>query len=125
MEDDKKKHIAVVGVSADPQKYGHKIYRDCIEAGYDVTGINPKGGELLGRKIIPRLSDLTFIPDIVITVVPPDVTESIVEECNILGVKKIWMQPGSESPAAIQKAIEYGITTTHDQCFMKVHHIWQ
>jgi uncharacterized protein len=125
MENDKNKHIAVVGVSTDPEKYGHKIFRDCIEAGYDVTGINPKGGEMFGRKIFPRLSDLSFTPDIVITVVPPAITESIIEDCHTLGIKKVWMQPGSESAAAIEKAEKYGIETIHDRCFMRVHDIWK
>ena len=64
------------------------------------------------------------VPDIVITVVPSGVTEKVVEDANELGVKEIWMQPGSESQNAIMKAKEYGIKVTHNACIMINAKIW-
>ncbi|MGD9642995.1 MAG: CoA-binding protein [Elusimicrobiales bacterium] len=117
------KQIAVLGVSGDASKYGHKIFRDLLNAGYPVAGVNPKGGSVLGQNVCKSLSELEKRPDLVITVVPPAVTELAVEECNRLGVKHIWMQPGSESDAAVAKAKEYGIKTTL-ACFMVVKGVW-
>jgi len=112
------KKIAVVGVSRDPSKYGHKVFQDLIKKGYDVYGVNPKQEPVLGRRIYPSLSQLPEKPDIVITVVPPAVTEKIVEECASLGIGLVWMQPGSESQEAIRKAELLGIRTIHDACIM-------
>ena len=117
------KLIAVVGVSDDASKYGHKIFRDLLNAGYPVSGVNPKGGFILGRNIYKSLSEMEKRPDLVITVVPPPVTEAVVEECNRLGVKHVWMQPGSESDKAVEKAAEYGIKTSL-ACFMVVKGVW-
>lgn len=117
------KLIAVVGVSGDASKYGHKIFRDLLNSGYPVKGVNPKGGFVLGSNIYKSLSELEKRPDLVITVVPPSVTEQVVEECNALGVKTVWMQPGSESRAAIEKAGTYGIKTIA-ACFMVVKGVW-
>ena len=117
------KLVAVVGVSDDASKYGHKIFRDLLKAGYPVKGVNPKGGFVLGQNIYKSVSDLEQRPDLVITVVPPSATEGVVEECNKLGVKHIWMQPGSESEAAVGRAKEYGIKTTL-ACFMVVKGVW-
>lgn len=117
------KQIAVVGVSGDASKYGHKIFRDLLNAGYPVAGVNPKGGFVLGQNIYKSLSDIEKKPDLVITVVHPAVTELAVEECNRLGVKHVWMQPGSESDAAVAKAKEYGIKTTL-ACFMVAKGVW-
>jgi predicted CoA-binding protein len=117
------KLIAVVGVSDDASKYGHKIFRDLLNAGYPVKGVNPKGGFVLGNHLYKGLSDLEGLPDLVITVVHPQVTERVVEECNKLGVKTVWMQPGSESQAAVEKAGEYGIKTIV-ACFMVVKGVW-
>jgi len=111
------KLIAVVGVSDDASKYGHKIFRDLLKAGYPVKGVNPKGGFVLGNNIYKSLADIETRPDLVISVVPPAVTEKIAEECNKLGIKTLWMQPGSESPAAVEKAGTYGIKTV-TACFM-------
>lgn len=115
--------IAVAGVSDDASKFGHRIFRDLISAGYPVEGVNPRGGFVLGRHIHKSLSEMEKKPDLVITVVHPDATEKIVEECNRLGIKNVWMQPGSESAAAIAKAGEYGIKTTA-ACFMVVKGVW-
>ncbi len=117
------KLIAVVGVSDDASKYGHKIFRDLLNAGYPVKGVNPKGGFVLGNNLYKSLSDLEGLPDLVITVVHPQVTERVVEECNKLGVKTVWMQPGSESQAAVEQAAAYGIRTIV-ACFMVVKGVW-
>ena len=120
----KEKLIAVIGVSYREEKFGFKIFRDLVGAGFNVIGVNPRDGEVLGRKIYRNLQEAARVPDIVITVVPSTVTERIVEECKQLGVKEIWMQPGSDSELAIKKAEEYGIAVTHHACFMVHHGIW-
>ncbi|OGS11925.1 MAG: hypothetical protein A2234_06840 [Elusimicrobia bacterium RIFOXYA2_FULL_58_8] len=117
------KLIAVVGVSEDASKYGHKIFRDLLKAGYPVKGVNPKGGFVLGNNIYRELAELEIKPDLVITVVPPSATERVIEACNALGIKTIWMQPGSESPAAVEKAGTYKIKTI-TACFMVQKGVW-
>jgi len=124
VENLKQKIIAIAGVSHRPEKYGYKIFRDMLSAGYNVKGISVRGGEILGQQIYKSIRDLNVVPDMVITVVPSQVTEKVVEECKELGVKEIWMQPGSESPAAIEKAKEYGITVTSNACIMIKKGMW-
>jgi len=117
------KQIAVVGVSDDADKYGHKIFRDLLRAGYTVAGVNPKGGFVLGRNIYRSLEEIATKPDLVITVVPPAVTEKVVEECNRLGIKNLWLQPGSDSPRALEKAKEYEMNVI-TACFMVKAGVW-
>ena len=115
--------IAVVGVSEDAGKYGYKIFRDLLNSGYPVKGVNPKGGFILGRNIYKSLEEIETKPDLVITVVPPDITEKVVEQCNKLGIKNLWMQPGSDSAKAVKKAKEYDINAI-TACFMVKEGIW-
>lgn len=124
MKELKEKAIAVIGVSAREEKFGFKIFRDLIGAGFQVSGVNQRGGEVLGQKIFRNLKDIGKIPDLVITVVSPEVTEKIIEECRELGIKEVWMQPGSDSENAIKKAREYGIQLTYNACFMVQQGIW-
>ncbi len=124
MNDLKQKDIAVVGVSHRPEKYGHKIFRDMLSAGYNVKGVSVRGGEVLGQKIYKHIKEIESVPDMVITVVPAQITEQVVEECRELGIKEIWMQPGSESAAAMEKAREYGISVTANACIMIEKRIW-
>jgi predicted CoA-binding protein len=99
---DRKNVFAVVGVSRDPTKYGHRVYRDLRSAGYKVYAINPNASEILGDRCYPSLEALPVKPDVVDVVVPPRVTEAVVKTCKKLGIKKVWMQPGSESEKAIE-----------------------
>lgn len=118
------KKIAVVGVNSNPQKFGYKIFTDLSEAGYNVKPVGVRGGEINGYIIYKSLSDLPEKPDIIITVVPPVGTEKTVDEAISLGIKEIWMQPGSVSETAVLKARDAGIKVTENACFMIEYGIW-
>jgi predicted CoA-binding protein len=115
---DKKNIIAVVGASRDPEKYGHKVYKDLKAGGYKVFPVNPSATEVLGDKCFASLEELPVKPDVVDVVVPPKVTEEIVKTCKKLGIKKVWMQPGSESDAAIKFCKNNNINVIHGMCIM-------
>lgn len=123
-ENYKNKKIALVGVSADKNKIGYKMFEDLLASGFNVKGINPGDGKILGQKIYRTLSELEILPDMVITVVKPEITEKIVIECHRLGINNIWMQPGSESEEAVKKAREFNIAVTFNKCFMSENKIW-
>lgn len=110
--------FAVVGASRDPEKYGHQIYRDLLNAGYRVYCVNPNADEVLGNKCFPNLKVLPIKPDVVDIVVPPKITEQIVKICKKLRITKVWMQPGSESEAAIEFCEENSIDVVHGVCVM-------
>jgi predicted CoA-binding protein len=115
---DKKNIFAVVGASRDPQKYGYQVYQDLKKAGYEVYPVNPNADEIVGDKCYPSLENLPVKPDVVDVVVPPKVTEHVVETCKKLRITKVWMQPGSESEAAIKFCEEKGIDVVHGVCVM-------
>lgn len=115
---DRRNVYAVVGVSRSPEKYGHRVYRDLKEAGYRVYPVNPKVEEILGDRCYPSLDKLPEKPTVVVTVVPPRVTEFIVEECRRLGIGMVWMQPGSESGKAIEFCEKNGIEAVYGVCIM-------
>jgi len=115
---DKKNVFAVVGASRDPQKYGYQVYRDLKNGGYKVYPVNPNADEILGDRCYSSLENLPINPDVVDVVVPPRVTERIVETCKRLAITKVWMQPGSESETAIKFCDDNGINVVHGVCVM-------
>jgi predicted CoA-binding protein len=115
---DKGNVFAVVGVSRDPAKYGHQVYKDLRSAGYKVYAINPNVSEVLGDRCYPSLEALPAKPDVVVIVAPPKVTEAVVKSCKKLGIKKVWMQPGSESEAVVNFCRENGIDVIYGVCVM-------
>jgi predicted CoA-binding protein len=110
--------FAVVGASRDPGKYGHRVYRDLRAAGYKVYPVNPNADEILGDKCYPSVESLPELPQVVDLVVPPKVTDQIVKVCKKLGIKKVWMQPGSESETALNFCKENNIEVVHGVCVM-------
>ncbi len=115
---DSKNVFAVIGVSRDPEKYGYKVYKDLKKAGYTVYPINPKAESIDGDKCYNSLRELPERPDVVDIVVPPKITERIIKECKELGIKRVWMQPGSESEEAISFCKENNIEVVHSVCVM-------
>ena len=114
----KKDVFAVVGASEDNTKYGHKIFEALLKNGYNAYPINPNAKSVLNKKTYKSISLMPEKPDIVITVVKPEVTEKIADEAVKIGVKKIWMQPGSESKEAIKTCKENGISCTYNSCII-------
>ncbi|RLJ08786.1 MAG: CoA-binding protein [Candidatus Aenigmatarchaeota archaeon] len=114
----KKNKIAIVGVSANPEKWGYKIFIKLKSLGFSVYPINPKHKSIEGNPCYPSLKDLPEKPDVVITVVPPKVTEQIVKQCAELGIKRVWMQPGSESKKATGFCKKHNIQVIYNACFV-------
>ena len=115
---EKRNVFAVVGASRDPEKYGHQVFKDLRNAGYEVYPVNPNSNEILGENCYPSLEALPVKPDVVDLVVPPKVTEQIVKTCRKLGISKVWMQPGSESEETIRFCGKNGIDVVHGVCVM-------
>lgn len=109
---------AVVGVSRDSTKYGSKVYQKLKKSGYTVYPINPNLSEIDEDPCFPSLSALPVLPDVVSLIVPPRVTEQIIDECAQLGITRIWMQPGAESPEALRKGHEKSLKLIDNECVL-------
>lgn len=114
----KENTIAVVGVSANPEKWGYKIYKALERVFRKVYAVNPRHAKISGERCYPNLKSLPEKPDVVVTVVPPKVTEEIVRVAKELGIRKVWMQPGSESRKAVDFCRKNGIECVHSSCFV-------
>jgi predicted CoA-binding protein len=93
--------IAVVGATDDPNKYGHRIYRNLKHKGYTVYPVNPNRATVDGDPAYSNLAELPQKPDIVNVVVPPEATLAVLRECLDLQLKRVWLQPGAESDAVL------------------------
>lgn len=105
--------FAVVGASANRKKFGNKVLRAYLQAGRRVFPINPNADEIEGLKAYPDLGSLPEVVYGVSIVTPPAITEKIVEQAAVAGVKNLWMQPGAESEVAIQRSSELGLSLIH------------
>lgn len=109
---------AIVGASNDREKYGNKVFRDMKSAGYKVLPINLKEQIIEGYKAYHFLTELTYKPEVVILVIPPNATLSVLIEMKRLNIHKAWFQPGSESQEAEKYCQENGIQYMMNTCIM-------
>jgi len=107
------KAFAVVGASTDQHKFGYKCLDCYLRNGLKAYPINPGGLEVLGQKGYKHLADLPERVESVSIITPPVVTEKIVAEAIELGVKNLWMQPGADNPAAVEKAEAAGLNVIY------------
>ena len=112
------KSFAVVGVSRKGNKFGNMAYKELKAKGYQVYAVHPEAEILEGDRAYKDFASLPGKVDGVVIVVPPAQTEKVVREAATAGIKRVWMQQGSESPAAIQFCQENGIAEVHGDCIM-------
>ncbi len=110
--------IAVVGASTDRDKFGNKVFRKLQDQGLTVYPVNPSASSVEGVTAYPSLKDLPEKVDGIVLVVPPSVTEKIVQEALDMGIERIWMQPGAESEEAVKLCQEKGICYIARECIM-------
>jgi acetyl coenzyme A synthetase (ADP forming)-like protein len=81
--------VAVIGASANPDKIGHKILKNIIDAGFSgkIYPVNPRGGEILGLEAYTSVVEIPGDVDTVIVVVPSRFVPGVIDECAQKGVK--------------------------------------
>jgi len=114
----KYKTFAVVGVSQNKEKYGYEVFETLVSAGYNAYPINPKYEVVDDHRCYPSLQDLPEKPEVVVTLVPPPLTEKVVETCIQFGIPVVWMPPGSWSDLALSRCRENHIQAIHDVCLV-------
>ncbi len=110
---------AIVGASNNEEKYGYKIFKTLIDAGYKAIPINPKEKEIYGKKVYSRLSLVKERIDVVDFVVPAGVTLKVLEEVKNLGIKKVWFQPNSFDDKVLSYARRNKIKFLKDFCLLQ------
>ena len=111
--------VAVVGISADPEKPSHAVARYLQEAGYRIIPVNPTLPEVLGEKCYPTLADYLGKLDIVDIFRRPEAVPAIVEEAIAAGASCVWMQEGVAHPEAARRAAAAGLAVVQDACIKK------
>jgi len=112
------KRFAVAGSFRNETKYAYKILVDLAKKGYEVFPVNPHVREVEGRICYKTINDIPCPVDVADLVTSPEVTETILKECLQKGIKRVWLQPGAESQAAVKFCHDNGIKVIHGICVM-------
>lgn len=120
------RHVAIVGVSADPYRPSHFVAIYLQAEGYDIIPINPRyaGQTLLGKRVYATLTEAKAAGkqiEIVDVFRRPADVPPIADEAIAIGAKVLWLQLGIRNDEAAQRAEEAGLTVVQDRC-IKIEH---
>lgn len=113
--------IAIVGLSANPDRPSYKVANYLKENGYTIIPVNPGEKMILGEACYPNLSSIPGCVDIVDIFRKSEDVLPIVLEAIELGVSAIWMQEGVINEEAANKAEEAGLKVVMNKCMLKEH----
>ncbi len=109
---------AVAGVSRDPKKFGHVVFKTLLKKGMDVVPVNPAADTIDGVKCYNSVSDLPSDIKGVIFMTPKEETLSVAREAISKGIKNLWIQQGAESKATISELEKENVNLIHNECIM-------
>jgi predicted CoA-binding protein len=113
--------VAVVGLSAKPDRPSHQVAQYLQEHGYRIIPVNPGCQEILGEKCYASLKAIPFPVEVVDIFRQVDAIPAIVDEAIAIKAKAVWMQLGLAEPGSARKAREAGLGVVMDRC-MKIEH---
>jgi predicted CoA-binding protein len=120
------RHIAVVGVSADPYRPSHFVAIYMQAEGYDIIPINPRYAEqtILGKRVYASLTEAKAAGEtieIVDIFRKPEELLPIVEEAIQIKAQVVWLQLGIRNDEAGKRAREAGLIFVQDRCVKMEH----
>jgi len=113
--------VAVVGLSANPERPSSRVASYLKENGYKIIPVNPTEREILGEVCYPDLSSVPEKVDVVDIFRRSEDVPAIVEEAIKTGAKSVWMQEGVINEPAAAQAREARLPVVMDRCMLKEH----
>jgi len=113
--------IAVVGLSAQPDRPSHRVAAYLQAQGYQVIPVNPQLDTVLGERCYPDLAAIGHPVDLVDVFRKPQDCLPVAQAAVALGAKALWLQLGGVDEAAARTAQAGGLTVVMDRCLMVEH----
>jgi predicted CoA-binding protein len=104
------KTVAVIGASSNRDKYGNKALRAFERQGYTVIPINPHETEIEGHKAYASVLDVPGPIDMATVYVPATIGAAVMDEIAKKGIPEVWLNPGADEDAVLDRARELGLT---------------
>ena len=93
------KSVAVIGASAAKGKPGNDVLQNIFANEYRgaLYLVNPKGGEIMGKRVYPSIQDLPEDIDLAVIILPAHLNPQTVRDCAAKGIRAIVLAAGGFS----------------------------
>ncbi|MGM7685210.1 CoA-binding protein [Cytobacillus sp. Hm23] len=112
----KSKRVAVVGLSANPEKTSYKVSKVMQDAGYEIIPVNPTVNEVLGVKAVKSLQEIEGHVDIVNVFRRSEKLYDVAKEFVEIDADVFWAQLGLINEEAYHLLNDKGYTVVMDRC---------
>jgi uncharacterized protein len=113
--------IAIVGLSANPERASNHVGIYLKEKGYKVIPVNPAEKTILGETCYPDIASIPEKVDVVDIFRKSEDVPPIVKDAVKCGAKAVWMQEGVVNQAAADEAKKAGLKVVMNKCMFKEH----
>lgn len=104
------KRIAFIGVSRSEKDYTRNLFREFQSRGYDVIPVNPMASEIEGLKCFGQVSEITPQPEAALVFTTAVPLQTIMDECNSMGVKNVWVYNGRDKGKEVEQVEDFSRT---------------
>jgi uncharacterized protein len=101
--------VAILGASANPERYAYLALKLLEEKGHEVFPVNPTLMEIEGRKVYPSLAALPAAVHTVTLYLGKDRSDKVASGILASGAKRLLFNPGAENPELMAEARKKGI----------------
>ena len=109
--------IAIVGMSANPNRDSYAVGRFLQRNGYQIVPVNPNlTAPVLGEQPYAALRDVPFHIDIVDIFRRSEFVPDVIEQALAVRADVVWMQLGVIHQAAAKRAQAAGLGVVMDRC---------
>ncbi|WP_420842699.1 CoA-binding protein [Fervidibacillus albus] len=115
------KRIAVVGLSANPERTSYQIAKAMQDAGYEIIPVNPMVDEVLGVKAVGSLKEIDGHVDIVNIFRRSEFLPEIAEQFLQIDADVFWAQQGIVHEGVYERLKEKGVPVIMDRCIKVMH----
>jgi uncharacterized protein len=112
------KTLAMAGISAAGKGFGAAAYKELKARGYRILPIHPTAATIQGDACWPSLAQLPERVERLLVVTAPDAAQTLVTEAQAAGIRHVWLQQGSESPAVLEACASHGLDAVHGHCIL-------
>lgn len=106
-------NVAIIGASANRDKFGNKAVRAYVNQGHTVFPVNTREDTVEGLTAFNSVTDIPEDLDRVSIYLPPDITLRVLPAIAAKGTAELYLNPGTESDEVVAKAAELGLKTIH------------
>jgi predicted CoA-binding protein len=103
------KSIIIVGASSDRSRFSNKAVRAYRDIGWTVYPVHPTETIVEGLPCVPRIADVQGRAATANFYVRPNVGLSLIEEAPAKGVRRVYLNPGADSPELAERTRALGM----------------